>query len=439
MSARTRLSSLIVGAVVTAAALLGVGCGTENEPVAALEQTNDIVLDVSFFPGTGMQRLAAVWEQEHPGVTINWVEDPDFDDHQQRLLADLARAGQGEPVDLPDIAIIELGYLGSLQADARSLTDLRQFGAESLAGDYLDFRWNNGVARNDAIFGLPTDVGGLAVAYRVDLFEQAGLATDPAVVGEQMRTWDDFVDFGSEYVAASGRAFLDSPGSMFEAEVNQLPYRYFLDGELALRENPPLLAAFDRALDAIDRQLTARLRYPSPEWNRALQDARVDGAFATLLAPAWMTGFIQSEAPDTFGLWNIATIPGGTGNWGGSQLVLPIGGEHGEIAFDLIRFLTRPQAQRQIFEESGNFPSTPELYDSELLASFSSDFFNNAPIAEIYTSSLIDHPSRESGLNESLITRVLRDALLDYANGVTPREQVLQKALDDVDALFVDG
>ena len=44
--------------------------------------------------------------------------------------------------------------------------------------------------------GLGTDVGGLAMCYRTDLFEKAGLPTDRDAVSKLWPTWDDFINVG---------------------------------------------------------------------------------------------------------------------------------------------------------------------------------------------------------------------------------------------------
>ena len=42
-----------------------------------------------------------------------------------------------------------------------------------------------------------------------------------------------------------------------------------------------------------------------------------------LSCPAWMMGYIQGQAPDTAGMWDVAQVPEVGGNWGGSQLTIP--------------------------------------------------------------------------------------------------------------------
>ncbi|GAF20371.1 sugar binding secreted protein [Bacillus sp. JCM 19046] len=72
--------------------------------------------------------------------------------------------------------------------------DLSEYGATDLEGDYLDWKWQQASSDDGSVIGIPTDIGPMAMAYRVDLFEEAGLPTDPDEVAEVMSTWDDYIE-----------------------------------------------------------------------------------------------------------------------------------------------------------------------------------------------------------------------------------------------------
>ena len=77
-----------------------------------------------------------------------------------------------------------------------------------------------------------------------------------------------------------------------------------------------------------------------------------------------MMGYIQGQAPKTRGKWDIAAVPGGGGNWGGSFLTVPKQCKHAQEAYDLIKFLTSPASEAYVFKQTGNLPSQPALYKS---------------------------------------------------------------------------
>ena len=77
-----------------------------------------------------------------------------------------------------------------------------------------------------------------------------------------------------------------------------------------------------------------------------------------------MMGYIQGQAPETKGKWDIAAVPGAGGNWGGSYLAVPKQSKHPAEAADLVKFLTSPAAQAYVFKQTGNLPSQPALLKS---------------------------------------------------------------------------
>ena len=84
------------------------------------------------------------------------------------------------------------------------------------------------------------------------------------------------------------------------------------------------------------------------------------------------------------GKWDITTIPGGGGNWGGSWLGVPTQSKHQKEAVDLAKFLTTGESQLAAFKAAGNLPSNPKLYTEAALKDAKNDYFNNAPVGELF-------------------------------------------------------
>ncbi|MBM7331752.1 extracellular solute-binding protein, partial [Agrobacterium sp. S2] len=99
---------------------------------------------------------------------------------------------------------------------------------------------------------------------------------------------------------------------------------------------------------------------------------------------SWMLGVIEGNAAGVEG-WDIANVfPGGGGNWGGSFLTVPAQSEHPEEAKALADWLTAPEQQIKAFQTTGNYPSQVEAQKSDELAGITNEFFNNAPIGQIF-------------------------------------------------------
>jgi len=376
---------------------------------------DEIVLNLWTFGNMGFDTVIAEWEAQNPGVKVE-QKVAGYDEHHEALLTALASG------EVPEIAAVEVGYSSMFLAVPDKFVDLNTLGAADIAGNYLPWRWEQGVAADGRVIGIPTDVGGMAIAYRTDLFAAAGLPTDRDEVSALWPTWDDFIAVGKRYVAGSGgQAFIDSGGTFYQAVLNQGTEKYYTtpdangDTTLIYETSPQNLKAWDLSVQAIDAGLSAAYANFSPEWNAAM----ANGDFAVLMAPAWMLGYIQGQAPDTAGLWDIAAMPEGGGNWGGSQLTIPAGSKHQDLSWSLISYILDADSQLSVFKEFGNFPSIPALYDSEAIQSFTNPFFDDAPVGPIYAASAESLSPIYEGPQERAISR-------EFGNGLNRIEQGLE-------------
>jgi cellobiose transport system substrate-binding protein len=102
-----------------------------------------------------------------------------------------------------------------------------------------------------------------------------------------------------------------------------------------------------------------------------------------------MMGYIQGQAPKSKGKWDIAAVPGGGGNWGGSFLTVPKQSSHPKEAYDLAKFLTSPASEAYVFKQTGNLPSQPKLLRSKAVQNFRNPFFSNAAVGKIFANSAL--------------------------------------------------
>ena len=127
---------------------------------------------------------------------------------------------------------------------------------------------------------------------------------------------------------------------------------------MIVASNPQVKKAWN-ADDAGHRQ--GRERRPGRVQHLVEHRASRKATFATVTCPAWMMGYIQGQAPKTAGDWDIAAVPGGGGNWGGSFLAVPKQSKNQELAAELVKFLTSPASEAYVFKQTGNLPSEPAL------------------------------------------------------------------------------
>ncbi len=379
--APTATIALLAATVLAAASACSASSGTEAG--------GKITLTVDVFGNFGYKEagLYQEFEKSHPGVTVKERgTGMELGDYEKQLTQWLA-AGSGAG----DVVSLEEGILIKFKAQPENFVNLNDHGGAKLQSNFLDWKWQQGLsADGKRLIGLGTDVGSLAMCYRVDLFAKAKLPTARQEVGQLWQTWDDYIAVGKKFNAAKTKSkFLDAATNTYNAilmqQAGQSTNHTYFDpsNTFVMDSNPAVRNAWDTTLKMVDAGLSANLRSFSDQWNAGFKS----GAFATIACPAWMLGYIQSQAGDAgAGKWDVAPVPGGSGNWGGSFLTVPTQSKHPKEAAELAKFLTSPQSQVKVFKAINNLPSSPQALDSAELKTFSNQYFNNAPVGEIFGS-----------------------------------------------------
>ncbi|MCK2221795.1 extracellular solute-binding protein [Actinomadura sp. ATCC 31491] len=426
MTPRTRLAAPLLAAALLTAACGGGGGSTAAPASDAAKPGEKIKLTVGLFGDFGFKPLYEEYKKTHPNIEI--VENvTQFNDHHSNLVKRLAtNAGAG------DVEAVEVGYISTFTAQPNKFVDLKQYGLDKRQSDYLDWKWQQGLSKDGGrLLGLGTDVGGLAMCYRKDLFKKAGLPTGRAEVAALWPTWEQYIDTGKKFAAANvaGAKFTDSPGEIFRAMVNQAPVGlYDAQDNIIVGSNPDVKKAWDLSNRLTQEGLTAKLAAFSPPWNTGF----AKGSFATIICPAWMTGFIQEQAKDATGKWDIATVPGGSGNSGGSHLMVPKQSKHPKEAAELIDFLTSKDNQARVFKEEGTFPSIPALYDDPSIQNFTKPFFGDAPIGKIYSEAAKALKPQHLGPKEADVRVAIGNGLGRVEQGKQTPDEAWAQVLEDV-------
>ncbi|WP_164743420.1 ABC transporter substrate-binding protein [Microbacterium sulfonylureivorans] len=379
---------------------------------------------LSFWSFTGIQQGDQVdrYLDANPDARIELSEIGTSTETADALTAALA-AGQ-----TPDLVLIQGDDLPRFVSADRHFLDLRRFAGEDAAEGYLPWAWEAATTQSGRVIGIPTDVGGMALAYRSDLFEQAGLPTDPGEVEALWPTWDAFIEVGTRFAARSDAAFVDNVSTtVFVNASNQLPVKYYdAEGRLVHSDNAGLREAFDTALDAHAAHLSAGVAAFTPGWSGAM--AR--GDFAVMAAPSWMLRVIKSTAPKTSGKWRIASVPGVAGNWGGSYLAIPAGSKHPEAAWDYIAATQSATAQRAHFAAGGPLPAAVAPYEEDDLAAYADPFFGASPIGAVLANSILGMRPVRQGPASSTINTAFVQALAAVEQGSLSPADAWRSALD---------
>lgn len=327
--------------------------------------------------------------KQNPNVRIEAEIAGDEQTYYTALQNHLA-AGSG----LKDIQGIEIGRAKELvDKQADKFVDLSKV---SGTDHFLPWKLSQVTGKDGKVIGLGTDIGPMAVCYRKDLFEQAGLPTDREQVAKLWDgDWAKFVAAGKDFKAGSKDdkvAFMDSASGLFNAMIYGNSEQFYdKGGKLIYKDSPVVKDAWNLASQAATAGLTAKLRQFQPGWDPGLANS----TFATTVCPAWMLAHISEKAgPQNKGKWDVAKAPKGA-NWGGSFLGVTEKSPVKEEAKKLVAWLTAPEQQARLFEKLGNFPSSQKALEAPQVANAKSDYFSGAPIGQIFAAAAQEIPDEQ--------------------------------------------
>lgn len=375
MNTPVRRRLLVAASIASIGALALAGCTSDSGSGDGSSDASGekITLTISTFNDFGYtDELFAEYEADHPDVEIVHTRAATSNEARENYFQKLGKTG------LSDIEAIEIDWLPEVMKYSDLLAPV---------DSGLRDRWEGYVVEpaTDAdgnIIGYGTDTGPEAVCYRGDLFEAAGLPSDPAEVATLLDgDWANYFSVGQQYVDATGKAWFDAAGSIYQGMVNQFANAYEEnDGTIIATTNPEIKDSYDQLLAASATE-SAKLGQWSDDWYAGM----ANGDFATILCPGWMLTQIEGNAEGVTG-WNIADVfPNGGGNWGGSYLTVPANGEHVAQAQELADWLTSPEILIKTFENAGNVPSASEALVNPTFLAATNEFFNDAPIGEIFS------------------------------------------------------
>ncbi|MGG3308671.1 extracellular solute-binding protein [Paenibacillus lautus] len=361
------------------------GGGSSNEETDNIkegtESTEKIELSFWSLGTTNYEDLAKEYTKEHPNITFKFQNTSDQTAHHNNLTTALS-AGSGAP----DIFQLEIAFMERFINNQDKFYNLYDLGAKDLEGNYLEWKWKQATSVDGSFqLGLPTDIGPTVVYYRTDLAEQAGLPTDPDGFSAAIDSWDKFASVAKDFTSKTGKPFADLTDLVYNGVRDQSPDQIYFnkeDGSFIGDTNPQVRKAYDFTVKGIQEGWIGNWILWSPEWQKAIND----GDFGVMLGPAWIAGTIRN-AKDTAGKWQIAQLPEGAGNWGGSFLTLPKEGKHSKEAYEFISWVLNKENQLKSFKDSGLFPSIPAVYSEPSFTEEKDEFFGGQVISEAYAKS----------------------------------------------------
>ncbi len=265
---------------------------------------------------------------------------------------------------VPDIAGLKGEDMASYLPNSSQFVDLRTLGADRLKSQYLDWKWQQGVADDGTLIGFPIDVGPVVHFYQSDVFEKAGLPYEPEDVSKEMGTWEQYFAAGERLQKRiKGSSLLIDIMAVYDNSVNQGAKRYVDKDKNFIGDQEHVRTAWERAVEAKRRGLLSSIVSGTPDANSATEN----GKLPSQLGASWAAGDLKLNVPKTKGKWRVANCPGGPANSGGSFLAITKACREPERAFEIITWVLNSANQAQGFVDAGLFPSTPASYEMKAL------------------------------------------------------------------------
>ncbi|MFI1762204.1 ABC transporter substrate-binding protein [Streptomyces sp. NPDC020800] len=338
----------------------------------------------------------------HPDINIKENVTTRTDVYWPKVLTRL-QAGSGTD----DIEAIEIGNITeAVQTQADKFVDL---GKDVDKSQWLDWKNAQATTKDGKLIGLGTDTGPMAICYRKDLFQKAGLPTDRTELAQAWKgDWSKYVDLGKQYMkkAPKGTRFVDSAASVYNAAVGGASERYYdKDGNVVWDRSPGVKKAWDAAMTVATSTMSAKLKQFDPTWDQGF----ANGTFASVACPAWMIGYIEQKSGDSGkGKWDVAAAPAAS-NWGGSFLGVPTATKHQKEAVALAKWLTAPEQQAKVFAKQASFPSTPSAYAGLKPQADTTAYFSGAPLTQIFSDAAKTIPAQPLGPKDKPIDNAISD------------------------------
>ncbi len=413
---RRRFLALGAGGAAAAAGLSG--CGSRSSLGAADE------LSMWCWTGSVNDSLIATAEKGIPGATKKLAMTRIGGDYKTKVLTSLA----GKSL-VPDIIGIN-DDVATYFPNADQFHDLRELGAGKVESEYLPWKWKLGITPENKMMAFPMDTGPTALFYRRDVFEKAGLPTEPADVAAAAPDWNSYIELGKKLKAAvPGSVITDNITSVFDYALSQLPKRWMTKEGQYIGADDHIKNAWDLAIRVVKEGLSANAQGGSTDANAVITNGRL---VAFMGAVWWAQLGPKNAAPKTKGNWRVTPAPGGPGNRGGSFLAITKYCKDPEAAMAFITWLESSKNQAESFLDPVLFPSTPASYTDPRLTA-PDPFFGGQRIVDVFAESAKKYPGAYFSPFDTIIRTPIAAELVNVEIGSKSSDQAWKDAQHQVD------
>ncbi|RUV00238.1 extracellular solute-binding protein [Mesorhizobium sp. M6A.T.Cr.TU.017.01.1.1] len=326
----------------------------------AFAQSGEITIWSWNVAASSLKATIEGFNKQFPDVKVT-VQDLGNQPTYDKSIAGCAAGGEG----LPDVVTIENGEAENYWSQFPDcFVDLHTLGytAEDQA-KFPDFKRTE-LEVEDKAYAMPWDSGPVAMYYRRDFYEKAGV--DPASI----KTWDDFIAAGKKIQDANPgvtmtNADFNGDSEFFRMIANEQGCAYFAaDGQSITVNQPACVASMTKIKEMKDAGIIT-----SADWSTKITN-NTAGKVATQMYGGWYEGTIRTESPDGSGKWGVYLMPSLTAdgpraaNLGGSSLAITSVSNNKEAAYAYLKYsLATNEGQIAMLKGFGLVPSLISALD----------------------------------------------------------------------------
>ncbi len=360
-----------------------------------------------------IEKEVALFEEAYPAIDVKVVNAGQGEPQYTKLRTAL-QAGSGAP----DAVQIEFQYIPTFTV-TDSLLDLRPYGAEEMADQFVDWTWGQVTGENGQVWAVPQDSGPMGMLYRQDILDKHGI-TPP-------ETWDEFAEAARKLHQADPNVYLTNMASNqngvwmgFLWQAGAEPFSSTAPDQVTINVNDDIskrIAEYWGGL--VQEGVVGSEPDFTDSWNQALNT----GKYATWLTAAWGPVFLTSTAASTSGLWLAAPLPQWeageqvSGNWGGSTTAVINTTKNPIVAAEFAKFLnTDPESATMFATQQFLFPVTKPVLEAPEFLGQKPEFYGGQEVNKLF-----------ADISETVDTEFTWPPFLDQA--VTDWDETVGKSL----------
>ncbi|GAA4885166.1 extracellular solute-binding protein [Kitasatospora terrestris] len=319
-----------------------------------------------------------------------------------------------------------------------ALQDVGKEAAE-YRSQYGDAAWNS-VKVGGQVYGIPVDMGPMALYYRTDLYAKYGLQPET--------TWEQFAADAAKLHAADPAGYLsvfnpDDPW-WFAGMSSQPGGKWFEAGDKGWTVSMASDAGTARVADywqgLVEKGLVKSEQSYTPDLYKDMQD----GTIAAYAGPVWFSTILEQNAAQAAGKWAVAPMPqwqDGTrsvGNDGGSSTAVVKGCKSTGAALEFANWMsTDPAAVGILVEKAGIYPASTAGTSVPALSK-PSPYFGGQQIFDVFKQALAQAPEWTWGptmtQTASDLTDAFGTAVADHTDLTAALATVQTKTVDTMKA-----